>query len=72
MMIDIKQFSELKKNSAKSFNEQKALIKKVMSGRIIKCEQCGTPIKLVLPEDKGVTGLFCEKGCTDIALDFEF
>jgi len=69
-MIDIKQFSELKKNSAKSFNNQKTLIKKVMSGRLIKCETCGQQLKLVLPEQSDKPGIFCQKGCTDISLDF--
>lgn len=68
-MIDIKQFDALKKSSAKSFNEQKAMIKKVMAGRIIHCEQCGSTIKLVLPEVSDSPGLFCGKGCTDIELD---
>ena len=69
-MFDIKQFDQLKKTSAKSFNDQKALIKKVMAGRQIKCETCGTIIRLVVPEDKGSPGVFCDKGCTDISLDF--
>jgi hypothetical protein len=69
-MIDIKQFDQLKKNSAKSFNDQKALIKKVMAGRQIKCETCGTILRLLVPEDKSVCGVFCGQGCTDITLDF--
>jgi hypothetical protein len=64
------QFERLKSVSAKSFNDQKALIKKVLAGRDITCQQCGTPIKVILPEDKKNTGLFCAKGCTNIALDF--
>ncbi|WP_076418208.1 hypothetical protein [Colwellia sp. UCD-KL20] len=70
-MIDIKKFDGIKKTSAKSFNNQKALIKKVMAGKVITCETCGTPIKLVLPEQSKTPGLYCTKGCTDIALDFE-
>lgn len=70
-MIDTKQFDTIKKTSAKSFNDQKALIKKVMAGRVIACDTCGTAIKLVLPEQSGSPGLYCNKGCTDIALDFE-
>jgi len=70
-MIDIKQFDELKKSTAKSFNEQKALIKKVMAGRVVACKTCGTTIKLVLPEQSEKPGLYCSKGCTNIALDFE-
>ena len=69
-MLDIKQFSQLKKTSAKSFNDQKALIKKVMAGRQMKCTTCGAIIQLVLPEDQGIAGVFCGKGCTDIYLDF--
>ena len=70
-MIDIKKFDEIKKTSAKSFNEQKALIKKVMAGRVIQCDTCGTTIKLALPEQSESPGLYCSKGCTDITLDFE-
>jgi hypothetical protein len=70
VMLDIKQFEQLKKTSARSFNDQKALIKKVMAGRQIKCETCCSLIRLVLPEDKGTAGIYCGKGCTDIALDF--
>jgi len=68
--MDEQQFSRLKKASAKSFNDQKALIKKVLAGREIACQQCGTLIQVVLPEDKSATGLYCSKGCTNIALDF--
>jgi len=64
------QFSRLKSVSAKSFNNQKALIKKVLAGRAINCQQCGTLIHAVLPKDNKVTGLYCDKGCTNIALDF--
>lgn len=68
--MDEQQFSRLKKVSAKSFNDQKALIKKVLAGRDISCQHCGTAIRVVLPEDKQTTGLYCAKGCTNIALDF--
>ncbi len=74
MDIDLKQFADLKKKSAKSFNHQKALIKKLMAGRAIKCEHCNQPLMLVLPgkvdHSQEVTGIRCEQGCTDIALDF--
>tara|TARA_R110000787_G_scaffold52412_3_gene123433 strand:+ start:703 stop:915 length:213 start_codon:yes stop_codon:yes gene_type:complete len=68
--MDKQQFSRLKNVSAKSFNDQKALIKKVLAGRAINCQHCGTLIHAILPEDNKVTGLYCEKGCTNIALDF--
>jgi hypothetical protein len=69
-MLDIKQFEQLKNSSAKSFNDQKALIKKVMAGRQIKCKTCGTLLRLIVPEDKTTPGIFCAKGCTNIQLDF--
>jgi len=69
-VIDVNQFAVLKKSSAKSFNDQKALIKKVMAGRKINCETCNSELFVVLPEDKGTPGLYCKKGCTDISLDF--
>ncbi|MBA6362540.1 hypothetical protein H4J56_17770 [Colwellia sp. BRX8-4] len=69
-MLDITQFNLLKKSSAKSFNDQKALIKKVMAGREMKCETCGSILRLIVPEDKSTPGVYCGKGCTDISLDF--
>lgn len=69
------QFNDIKKTSAQSFYDQKALIKKVLAGREIKCQQCGTIIQALFPEnnqtkDIKTTGLYCAKGCTNIALDF--
>lgn len=68
--MDEQKFNRIKKVSAKSFNDQKALIKKVLAGRAIACQHCGTLISVSLPEDKKTPGLYCAKGCTDIALDF--
>jgi len=68
--MDEQQFKRLKTVSAKSFNDQKALIKKVLAGRDMPCPQCGTMIRVVLPEDKKVTGLYCAQGCTNIAVEF--
>ncbi|MDP4982642.1 hypothetical protein [Pseudoalteromonas tunicata] len=63
-------FSQLNKSSAKSFNEQKATIKKLMQGREMKCPHCLKAIVLYLPEQSANPGARCAKGCTDIALDF--
>lgn len=63
-------FALLKRSSAKSFNDQKALIKKVMAGRQVNCPHCQQLIQLVLPEESETPGLYCHKGCTNIALDF--
>lgn len=63
-------FSALNKQTAKSFNEQKALIKKVMAGRVINCETCNQPLKLLPPESHEKAGVACDKKCTFIELDF--
>ena len=59
--MDEQQFKRLKSVSAKSFNDQKALIKKVLAGREIACSQCGTFIRVNLPEDKKTTGCIVQK-----------
>lgn len=63
-------FKQLQKQTAKSFNDQKALIKKVMAGREMCCKTCGQSLTLVLPEQSETPGIRCKKGCTDIQLDF--
>ncbi|MEW6998315.1 hypothetical protein AADZ86_11470 [Colwelliaceae bacterium BS250] len=62
-------FSTLNKITAKSFNDQKATIKKVMQGRDIKCKVCHLSLALVTPQQSDKPGIFCPKGCTDIELD---
>lgn len=69
-MLELGQFKQLQKNSAKSFNDQKALIKKVMAGRDIKCSLCSQSLYLFTPEQSEQAGIRCNKGCTDIQLDF--
>ena len=63
-------FSALNKSSAKSFNDQKATIKKLMQGRAVACPICKQSIHLFLPHQSATPGARCDKGCTDIALDF--
>ncbi len=70
MMIDITQFNALKATSAKSFNQQKALIKQLMSGKKVRCAHCQQELILTLPEAEGSPGIHCDKGCTEISLDF--
>lgn len=69
-MTELAAFEALKKKSAKSFNDQKALIKKIMSGKEVLCQQCKKPLFIKLPEDLEENGIRCKKGCTDILLDF--
>ena len=69
-MIDIKDFSQLQKKSSRSFNDQKALIKKIIAGREIKCPDCGQNIQHFPPETSEQPGIRCTRRCTDIELDF--
>lgn len=62
-------FDQLKRQSAKSFNDQKALIKKVLSGREVKCQQCRTIILFSFAHEQKPAQLSCKNGCTNIELD---
>lgn len=63
-------FSIINKSSAKSFNEQKNMIKKIGKGNTVLCNDCKKPLKLSVSSlDK--TGLQCEQGCTNIELELE-
>ncbi|MGB0936086.1 MAG: hypothetical protein ACPGTQ_01445 [Colwellia sp.] len=74
MTIDIKQFAALQKASKDSFFQQKKLVKQVIEGRLVKCEKCQQPLKLITPDreksSSQVEGIRCANGCTDIQLDF--
>ena len=61
-------FKQLSKHYAKSFNDQKALIKKVLAGREVLCKSCQQAI-CFQENDKECAQLRCAKGCTDILLD---
>lgn len=67
-------FSAINKTTAKSFNEQKNLIKRLFKGNSVSCEVCKQPLQLIVPTDKqacGKYGVFCKRGCTDIELEME-
>ena len=62
--MDISAFN---KNAAKSFNQQKALIKKVLSGKPAQCPNCSSELLLIqAPSGFKVS---CNQGCTDIELE---
>ncbi|MGJ8692169.1 MAG: hypothetical protein ACSHW0_06775 [Thalassotalea sp.] len=67
-MTNTEQFKRLSKQYAKSFNDQKAIIKKVLAGRIILCQQCQQVITFN-EKNKECVQVRCSKGCTDILLD---
>lgn len=62
-------FKTLGKLSAKSFNDQKALIKKVLSGRTVICKHCQQTLFFIEPNEDQPAVIRCQKGCTDIQLD---
>lgn len=72
-IIDKSKFNTLSKKSAKSFNDQKALIKKVLAGRTIPCEVCKKNLAFIDKTEKNgqviPAVIRCEKACTDIELD---
>ncbi len=70
-MSDLNTFEKISALSSKSFHDQKALIKKVLAGREVKCKVCQQLLTYKLPTGEDTpTGIYCKKGCTDIALDF--
>ncbi|GEK11487.1 hypothetical protein HUZ36_19915 [Pseudoalteromonas sp. McH1-7] len=63
-------FSQLNKQRAKSFNDQKALIKKLSQGRTVICPHCELPISLTLNQHAQRSAIArCQTGCTLIELD---
>jgi hypothetical protein len=74
-MIDIKQFAELQNKSKNSFAKQRQLMKKVMAGQTVLCSTCQQPLFLITPEhcaekSSESISIRCNKGCTDIQLDY--
>ena len=63
-------FSAINKSAAKSFNEQRNLIKKIGKGETVLCATCQKPLTLSV-SSKGEPGISCAQGCTCIALELE-
>lgn len=63
-------FSAINKSSAKSFNEQRNLIKRIGKGETVLCATCQQPLTLSV-SSQGEPGVSCEKGCTHICLELE-
>ncbi|OBU17482.1 hypothetical protein [Photobacterium aquimaris] len=63
-------FSQLNKQTKKSFSDQHAVIKKVMQGKVVACKHCQQPLMLITPEQSEQPGISCSKGCTFISLEF--
>ena len=63
-------FSAINKSTAKSFNEQRSLIKRIGKGDTVLCTTCQQPLKLSVSSE-GEPGVSCAKGCTRIDLELE-
>jgi len=63
-------FSSINKSSAKSFNQQKNMIKKIGKGHTVLCATCQQPLQLSVSSENE-TGVKCAKGCTSITLEVE-
>jgi len=68
--LDKASFASLEKSSASSFQKQKAMIKKLLLGKKVNCPQCGQPLTVFTPDGQQAPGVRCNKGCTNISLDF--
>lgn len=63
-------FSTINKSSAKSFIEQRNLIKKIGKGGTVLCATCHQPLTLSVSSNEE-PGVRCTKGCTQITLELE-
>ncbi|WP_371188336.1 hypothetical protein [Thalassotalea maritima] len=69
--IDVSKLKSFNKLTAKSYNDQKALIKKVLMGRVMNCQGCKQVIKFHEKQANNPAKIACTKGCTDIELDID-
>ncbi|MFY8352658.1 hypothetical protein AAEU29_19095 [Pseudoalteromonas sp. SSM20] len=67
-MID---FSQLNKKFAKNFNDQKALLKKLLQGKTVNCDSCNTPLTVTINEQEGEFKIGCKSGCTELRLEID-
>lgn len=70
-MIDFSCFSDLSKQKAKSFNQEKSYIKKALSGKDVNCRKCLKVLEKHFINNGTQLKLQCKNGCTDILLDID-
>lgn len=67
-------FSDINRQSAKSFHRQRSLIKDLCRGKQVNCPECNQLLSMIGPDNKKANkppGIYCKKGCTSIELEFE-
>lgn len=64
-------FADVNQRSSLSFKQQQRLIKQLLAGKTMLCEQCNKPLSAQLPHKKNdnLGRITCVKGCTDIELE---
>lgn len=68
-MSELAQLKSFNKITSDSFHQQKNFIKKVLSGRITQCPECGQILKINMSNTNEQSTIRCAKQCTDIELD---
>ena len=63
-------FTPLNKAAAKSFNDQRNLIKRIGRGETVPCQVCQQVLTLSVLSNAR-PGVSCKNGCTDINLELE-
>lgn len=63
-------FSQQNKLFAHSYNQQKALLKKVLSGKAVNCEKCRSQLT-VTQSEASTLQVTCSKGCTQLTLEID-
>ena len=67
-------FSDINRDSAKSFVRQRNLIRDLCKGKQVNCPECHQLLSMIGPDNKKANkppGIYCKKGCTSIELEFE-
>lgn len=63
-------FSALNKQRADSFQQQRQLIKRVLRGERVVCQECQQSLSVVTTELEAENLIKCVRGCTSILLQF--
>lgn len=64
-------FSALNKKFANNFNNQKAVLKKLLKGGTVNCDTCNKPLNVALNNKDGEFIVSCESGCTQLTLEID-
>ena len=62
-------FSALTQRQSKRFNNQKAMVKKVLQGKSINCPHCEQLLNARVDEEKAEIEVSCKKLCTQLTLE---